>query len=96
MKRNSIAYILCILPMFSCIGGLHRFYLGKVGTGLLQLITLGGFFVWQFIDLFLIPSMVDEVNNKRFNTQSQFQSQTQNVVINISKDMLKESNEENE
>ena len=33
---------------------LHRFYLGKIGTGILYFITLGGFFIWIIIDLIAI------------------------------------------
>jgi hypothetical protein len=34
--------------------GVDRFYLGKIGTGIVKLITLGGLGVWQLIDLFLV------------------------------------------
>jgi TM2 domain-containing membrane protein YozV len=30
--------------------GIHRFYLGKIGTGILMIITAGGLGIWQIID----------------------------------------------
>jgi TM2 domain-containing membrane protein YozV len=51
-EKNFVAtLLLCIL-----LGGLgiHRFYVGKIGTGILQLITLGGLGIWALIDLIMI------------------------------------------
>lgn len=48
--------------------GLHRFYLGKVGTGVLQLVTLGGLGIWALIDavLILIGSFNDAEGRRVF------------------------------
>lgn len=42
--------------------GVHRFYLGKVGTGILMIITLGGVGIWWLIDFIMavIGSMKDK------------------------------------
>ena len=34
--------------------GIDRFYLGKVGTGILKLITFGGFGIWYLYDLIMV------------------------------------------
>ena len=34
--------------------GAHRFYVGKAGTAILFIITIGGFGVWALIDLITI------------------------------------------
>jgi TM2 domain-containing membrane protein YozV len=50
-KRKLPAFLLCL---FFGIFGLHRFYVGKVATGLLQLFTIGGLFLWSLFDLVVI------------------------------------------
>ena len=34
--------------------GIHRFYVGKVGTGILHLVTLGLLGIWTLVDVVLI------------------------------------------
>jgi TM2 domain-containing membrane protein YozV len=50
-KKVLPAFLLCLF--FGCFG-FHRFYVGKVGTGLLQLFTLGGLGIWALVDFILI------------------------------------------
>jgi hypothetical protein len=46
-----VALLLCLFVGFL---GIHRFYVGKSGTGFLQIITFGGFGIWVLIDLIMI------------------------------------------
>ena len=50
-KRILPAFLLCF---FLGVFGAHRFYVGKIGTGILQLVTLGGLGIWALIDLIMI------------------------------------------
>jgi TM2 domain-containing membrane protein YozV/predicted Ser/Thr protein kinase len=43
-----------LLAFFFGIFGAHRFYAGKIGTGILQLFTFGGLGIWTTIDWILI------------------------------------------
>ena len=45
------ALLLCI---FFGVFGAHRFYVGKIGTAILMLVTLGGLGIWVLVDLIII------------------------------------------
>jgi len=54
MKSDKDWLVTLLLCWFLGAVGGHRFYTGKIGTGILQLLTLGGCGVWVIIDLILV------------------------------------------
>jgi TM2 domain-containing membrane protein YozV len=62
-KRLLPAFLLCLF-----LGGLgfHRFYVGKIGTGILMLLTLGGLGIWSLVDLIILVcgNFKDKEGNK--------------------------------
>jgi len=62
-KQTNWSYAFWCLALVG-VCGIHRFYLGKWGTGILWLLTGGLLFIGQFIDLFLIPGIVERTNRR--------------------------------
>jgi len=54
------------LILYYGIFGVHRFYVGKIGTGILQLVTLGGLGIWTLIDfiMIIVGAFTDKEGNK--------------------------------
>lgn len=61
MKEKSTAYLLWLLSLIG-LCGIYRFYLGKIGTGLLWLFTFGIFGLGALIDLFTLGGQVERIN----------------------------------
>ncbi len=43
-----------LLAWFLGVLGIHRFYVGKVGTAILMIVTLGGLGIWVLVDFIMI------------------------------------------
>jgi len=52
-KDKSTALKLCAIGLLG-LGGLHRFYVGKIGSGLLYLVTFGFCWIGTLVDLLQI------------------------------------------
>ena len=54
-SKSEKDWLVCLLLCFF-VGylGIHRFYVGKTGSGIAQLLTCGGCGVWVLIDLIMI------------------------------------------
>ena len=51
-KKRLLAALLCVPPLG--LFGAHRFYVGRVTSGILQLLTIGGLVFWTLADMLVI------------------------------------------
>lgn len=64
MKSKGTAYLLWLISFFGWLG-FHHFYLGKIGKGIIWIITGGVFGIGSLIDLFTLGGQVESYNTKR-------------------------------
>jgi predicted transcriptional regulator len=64
LYSTGIAYLLWLLSGFGALG-LHRFYLGKIPTGILWMCTGGLGMVGSVYDFFTLPGQVRDANLRR-------------------------------
>ncbi|WP_461163605.1 Ltp family lipoprotein [Arthrobacter sp. R4-81] len=53
-QSNKSFLVTWLLSLFLGVLGVDRFYLGKVGTGIVKLVTFGGLGIWALVDLILV------------------------------------------
>ncbi len=54
---RKVNWVLCLLmSIFFGSLGVDRFIMGRIGTGILKLITAGGLGIWWLVDIILIAS----------------------------------------
>jgi TM2 domain-containing membrane protein YozV len=55
MEKSPKSFVATLLFCFF-LGSfsIHRFYVGKVGTAILQIVTLGGLGIWLLVDFIMI------------------------------------------
>jgi len=64
MKTKGTAYLLWFLSIFGWLG-FHHFYMGKIGKGILWILTGGVFGIGSLIDLFTLGGQVESYNTKQ-------------------------------
>jgi len=79
-KSKGTAYLLWFFLGFL---GAHKFYLERIGMGILYILTLGIFGIGWFIDLFTLGHQVDVYNAMHRQGVAANVNQQQSVMVNV-------------
>lgn len=61
MKSKGTAYLLWLISIFGWLG-FHHFYLGKIGKGIIWILSGGVFGIGSLVDLFTLGGDVERYN----------------------------------
>ncbi len=64
MKSKSVAYVLWLVSIFGWLG-FQRFYLRKVGTGIIWILTFGVGGLGALTDMFTLGGQVEQYNTNQ-------------------------------
>jgi TM2 domain-containing membrane protein YozV len=64
MIKERELWVAYLLWFFLGLVGVHKFYVNKIGMGLLYIFTGGIFLIGWLIDLFTLPSQVRKYNEE--------------------------------
>jgi TM2 domain-containing membrane protein YozV len=64
-NKREVNWVLClVMSIFFGWFGVDRFIMGKIGFGLLKLVTFGGLGIWWLVDIVLIATKYEYKNIK--------------------------------
>jgi hypothetical protein len=85
VSNRSRGIALALATVTGVFGG-HRYYVGKIGTGLLQLATFGGLGVWWLYDMILVAAGgFRDADDKRVANWAETESSAQEEGISNEK-----------
>lgn len=64
LKDTAAAYCFMLFTLIG-VAGIQHFYLGKIGRGILWLLTFGLLGIGTIVDIFTLPSQTKTINARR-------------------------------